>query len=165
MGFFSQSTSLRAGLAPAQPKTINLHRTPKDALSFSMQELFYDRYSNSDGYVRTLMPSRRGVLALVENRGSMRMLLRLVLPAMVLCLLAFGASRMRPHARTPFCYADAATAQDVLHSPIAVIAPAVIHSRPSLKIWPVFQLSEGDHAMLSEAVLPSLLRAPPVFRI
>ncbi len=101
----------------------------------------------------------------MENRGSMRILLRFILPVLVFMLLAFGASRMRPQARTPFCYADAATAQDVLHSPIAVIAPAAIHSRPSLEIWPVFQLSEADHAMLSEAVLPSLLRAPPIFRI
>lgn len=95
----------------------------------------------------------------------MRILLRSALPVLVFFLLAFGASRMRPHARTPFCYADAATAQDVLHSPIAVISPAVIDSRPSLDVEPVFHLSDADQAMLSEAVLPSLLRAPPVIRI
>lgn len=111
------------------------------------------------------MPPRQGVLALAESRGSARILLRFILPVLVFFLLAFGASRMRPQARTPFCYADAMTAQDVLHSPIAVISPAVIDSRPTLEIWPVFHLSDADHAILSEAVLPSLLRAPPVFRI
>lgn len=129
-------------------------------------EIVYEHSFDSNGYLRTLMPSRRGILAVVENRGSMRILLRFILPVLVFMLLAFSASRTRPQARTPFCYADAATAQqDALHSPIAVIAPAVIHSRPSLEVWPVFQLSEADHAMLSEAVLPSLLRAPPIIRI
>lgn len=111
------------------------------------------------------MAPRRGFLTLTGNRDSARTLLRSILPVLVFFLLAFGASRMRPHARTPFCYADAATAQDVLHSPIVVITPAVIDSRLSLEIWPVFLLSEADHAMLSESVLPSLLRAPPVIRI
>jgi hypothetical protein len=111
------------------------------------------------------MPPRRGILALAENRGSLRVLLRSILPALVFFLLAFGASRMRPHARTPFCYADAATAQDVMHSPIVVVSPAVIDLRPTPVIWPVFHLSGADHAMLSESVLPSLLRAPPVIRI
>lgn len=111
------------------------------------------------------MAPRKGLLALGGNRGSTRILLRLILPVLVFVLLAFSASRMRPQARTPFCYADAATAQDVLHSPVVVIAPSVIDSRPSFEIWPVFQLSGADHAMLSEAVLPSLLRAPPIIRI
>lgn len=111
------------------------------------------------------MPLRREAMALAGNRGSMRILLRSILPLLVFFLLAFGASRMRPHARTPFCYADAATAQDVLHSPIVVITPSVIDSRPSFEISPVFQLSEADHAMINEALLPSLLRAPPVIRI
>jgi hypothetical protein len=80
-------------------------------------------------------------------------------------VLAFGASRLRSNARTPFCFADAATAQDAMHSAIVVVSPSPITRCPNREVQPVFPRYLATQAMLDGTVLPSPLRAPPVFRI
>lgn len=107
-------------------------------------------------------PSR---LLVVCGERPVRLALRLAPPLIVFLLLAFGASRARPQARTPFCFADAATAQEVMHAPIVAVSPSAVSSVPHLEIRPVFHLSLRVQAAVTEAALPSLLRAPPVFRI
>jgi hypothetical protein len=107
--------------------------------------------------------SRR--MLIVCAKRTFRLALRVAPALIVFLLLAFGASRARPQARTPFCFADSATAQDVMHAPIVAVSPSAVSCVPHLEIHPVFHLSLKVHAAVAEAALPSLLRAPPVFRI
>lgn len=109
-----------------------------------------------------LHPSR---FLIVCAKRIIRLAFRVAPPLLVFFLLAFGASRLRPQARTPFCFADAATAQEVMHAPVVVVSPSVVDCIPHLELHPVFQLSLKAQAAVTEAALPSLLRAPPVFRI
>lgn len=80
-------------------------------------------------------------------------------------VFTFGASRLRPHARTPFCFADAGTAHDVLHSSVVVVSPSPIHFAPSRAVQPVFYRSLVAQTIIGETVSPWSLRAPPVIRI
>ena len=98
-------------------------------------------------------------------KSTIRLALWAAPPFLVFFLLAFGASRLRPQARTPFCFADAATAQEVMHAPIVIVSPSAVDCVPHLEVHPVFNLYLKAQAADTEAALPSLLRAPPVFRI
>jgi hypothetical protein len=96
---------------------------------------------------------------------SARLALRVAPFLLVFFVLAFGVSRLRPHARTPFCFADAATAQDIMHAPVIAVSPSLIHYRPNREDPSVFPCRRVAQVVLGETVPPSLFRAPPVFRI
>lgn len=106
---------------------------------------------------------------LVAERHLMKRCRRVALCLAPLLLgvlvFAFGASRLRPHARTPFCFADAATAHDVLHSSAVIVSPSPIHFVPSRAMHPVLRRILVAQTIIGETVAPWSLRAPPVFRI
>jgi len=131
-------------LALTQPKTINSHPIRLGA------------------WLLHVLPSH---LLTICAKRTVRVALRVAPALLVFFLLAFGASRLRPQARTPFCFADATTAQEVMHAPVVVVSPSVIDCVPHLELHPIFYLSLKVQASVTEAALPSLLRAPPVFRI
>jgi hypothetical protein len=103
------------------------------------------------------------------KRSKARIVVRLALIPLAVLLIGFSANRLRPHAqprpRTPFCFANIATAQGIAHSAVSVIPPSANDSHVTLLASSVSNCSPNDQAMLGEAILPSSLRAPPVIRI
>jgi hypothetical protein len=103
------------------------------------------------------------------KRSKARIVVRLALIPLAVLLIGFSANRFRPRAqarpRTPFCFANVATAQGIGHSAIFAVSPSVSdsHATPSASSVSAFLLD--DKAMLGEAVLPPSLRAPPIIRI